>query len=253
LDGDGENPDFMSDGSEKKSIMTSLKQMVRKESSDKQREEKDLFSKVLLKKGFDKLYSKDFKTLETEVKTGMAHNRKEFKDFRERIWLLKNGKCYGEFTGNQKIPYAWDSEDLCFHFTDAPQGNWITAGWSNQEKFFDTAESNFIKYGMINEERKKFKVNQQDQQDKIADAVNQQEPLTETEKNAVDNHNAEVTETQEVGESGNMETTHVVGEASATQPEAGTTGGKKTRKRNNKTRKRKTHKKKGKKLRRKRR
>lgn len=222
LDGNGADPDFIS---EKKSMMTSLKQMVRRESSDKQREENDLFSNVLLKKGFDKLYSKDFKTLESGGKEAMAHNRKEFKDFRERIWLLKNGKCYGEFTGNQKIPYAWDSEDLCFHFTDAPQGNWITAGWSNQEKFFDTAESNFIKYCITNDEREKMKQQEEEQQKAIADAAKTaaaEEPAAE--------------------------------EPAAEAPAAAeTTGGKKTRKRNNKTRKRKTHKKKGKKLRRKRR
>lgn len=231
LDGNGADPDFIS---EKKSIMTSLKQMVSQEKSDKQREEKDLFSNVLLTKGFDKLYSKDFKTLESGGKEAMAHNRKEFKDFRERIWLLKNGKCYGEFTGNQKIPYAWDSEDLCFHFTDAPQGNWITAGWSNQEKFFDTAESNFIKYCITNDEREKIKKQEEQQQTEIADAV----------KTAAAEAPAAEEETT---------TEAAAPEAPAETAAPATSGGKKTRKRNNKTRKRKTHKKKDKKLRRKRR
>ena len=251
LDGNGENPDFISDGSEKK-LGTMMKNALKNAATKKKEQEENLFSNVLTETGFNKLYKENIiKELAEKAKTEQAHHRTEYKDFREKVWLLKNGKCYGEFTGKQKIPYSWDSEDLCFHFTDAPPGNWITAGWSNQEKFFDTAQEKYNKFNMSPEEAAQANKNKEDIDKKIEQEVKQQQPLTAEEEKAVAYHKDRVTEVEVEDESGATKTTNVVGEASVTQP--ATSGGKKTRKRNNKTRKRKTHKKKGKKLRRKRR
>lgn len=250
LDGNGDNPDFISDGSEKK-LGTMMEKITGKSAATKKKEqEENLFSNVLTETGFNKLYKENIiKELAEKDKKEQAHRRTEYKDFREKVWLLKNGKCYGEFTGKQKIPYSWDSEDLCFHFTDAPPGNWITAGWSNQEKFFDTAQEKYNKFSMSPQEAAEANKNKENIDKKIEQGVEQAPTPTEQEQHALDNHNAGVTEEVEYNERGEEETKTLIGEASVKD----TTGGKKTRKRNNKTRKRKTHKKKGKKLRRKRR
>ena len=212
----------------------------------RKRTEENLFS-VLTETGFNKLYKENIiKELAEKSKTEQAHRRTEYKDFREKVWLLKNGKCYGEFTVNKRF-HILGRQDLCFHLLMFHQVIGLQQA-GVIKKVFDTAQEKYNKFNMSPEEAAQANKNKEDIDKKIEQEVKQAPTPTEQEQHAIDNHNAGVTE--EVGYNEKEEETKtLIGEASVKD----TTGGKKTRKRNNKTRKRKTHKKKGKKLRRKRR
>ena len=171
-----------------------------------------------------------------------------YKDFREKVWMAKDGKCYGETSGKEKIPYAWDPESLCFLFTDCSDyelngtsGTILSQGDKDKIATLQTQPGESVTVDSLNK-----LINA------LADANKGAKSKAQWRRSLMNNLSSSSKSVEQETSAEEAEETPAPEEEEEEEPPA-TSGGKKTRKRNNKTRKRKTHKKKGKKLRRKRR